>query len=142
MKTLIILSLFIFASCSNDDTEPTQTTNTNYWQTRHDAIPETMRGEWVSVTDNTEIVLNVTDRFVMTKDFTIDRDKDNVVRVNEGILHMYQNGKFYALAFGSNGELTITADNDCYDTVVLFKPSLPDPDPTQPEPQEPINNVN
>lgn len=92
-----------------------------YWETRHDAIPKPMQGEWVSVSDKTEIVLIVTDRFVMTEHFRIDREQDNSVRVNDSILNMYQNGKFYALAFGSNGALTITADNDCYDIVVPFQ---------------------
>lgn len=122
-----------FTSCEPAPNEYPAQEKSIYWQTRHDAIPEQFKGEWVSVTDKTEIVLNVTDRYVMTKDFTIDRQNDNVVKVNEGKLFMYQGGKFYALTFGSNGALTITADNDCYDTVIPFEPSLP-------EPQEPVLN--
>lgn len=119
--TLILCAIFLI-SCNNDDAEPgLKTAHTLYWETRHDAIPKPMQGEWVSVSDKTEIVLVVTDRFVMTEHFTIDRERDNVVKVNDSVLHMYQNGKFYALAFGSSGVLTITADNDCYDTVVPFQ---------------------
>lgn len=123
LKTLtLLLCAILLISCDNDDAEPgLKTTLSFYWQTRHDAIPKSMQGEWVSVTDKTEIVLIVTDRFVMTKDFTIDREQDNVVKVKDSILHMYQNGKFYALAFGSNGTMTITANNDCYDTVIRFE---------------------
>lgn len=123
LKTLTLLLCAIFLiSCNNDDAEPgLKTTHSFYWETRHDAIPKSMQGEWVSVTDNTEIVLIVTDRFVMAEDFRIDREQDNVVRVNDSTLQMYQNDKFYALAFGSDGALTITANNDCYDTVVPFQ---------------------
>lgn len=123
LKTLTLLLCAIFLiSCNNDDAEPgLKTTHSFYWESRHDAIPESFKGEWASVTDKTEIVLVVTDRFVMTEHFSIDREQDNVVKVKDSILHMYQNGKFYALAFGKTGALTITADNDCYDTVVPFQ---------------------
>lgn len=122
--TIILLLSLLKCATSCDSAsineEPAQNESL-YWETRHDAIPKSMQGEWVSVSDKTEIVLIVTDRFVMTEHFSIDREQDNVVRVNDSILQMYQNGKFYALAFGSNGALTITADNDCYDTLVPFQ---------------------
>lgn len=141
LKTLTLLLCAIFLiSCNNDDAEPgLKTTQSFYWESKHDAIPESFKGEWVSVSNNTEIVLIVTDRYVMTKDFSIDREHDNVVKVNDGILQMYQNGKFYALAFVANRQLTITADNDCYDTVVPFEPSLPEPEQA-PQPQIPEIN--
>lgn len=132
---ILFAAAYFLTSCSNDNDPVVKNPNTNYWQTRHDAIPEPFKGEWVSVTDKTEIVLNVTESKIMTADFTIDREQDNIVKVNDSILHMYQGGKFYALAFGVNGTMTITADNDCYDTVVPFEPVLPEP-----EPQEPVFN--
>lgn len=118
---ILFVAAYLFTSCSDDNDPTIKNSNAFYWQTRHDAIPKSMQGEWVSVTDKTEIVLVVTDRFVMTEHFSIDRDQDNVVKVNDSMLHMYQNGKFYALAFGINRALTITADSDCYDTVVPFQ---------------------
>lgn len=132
MKNLILILFAVITSCSNDETPVIK--NTHYWVNRHDAIPATMQGEWASITNKAEIALIVTDRYVMTKDFRIDREQDNTVKVNDSVLHMYQGGKFYALVLSDN-HMAITADNDCYDTVVIFQPVRPIP-----ESEQPINN--
>ena len=117
---------WFFSSC--DKEEPAQQEKQLYWKTRHDSIPETMKGEWVSLSDKTEFILNVTDQKVMTKDFTIDREQDNTVKVNDSVLHMYQGDKFYALVLGKN-YMAITADNDCYGYVVRFESQTPIEEP-------------
>lgn len=124
MKLIMILSIFIFVGCSNDDSKPSQNLYTHYWQTRHDPIPKEMQGEWVSINDNSEFVLNVTDRFVTTKDFTVSPEQGNAVDNKDGSYTVYQNGHIYTLAFGSNehaGQITITVDNKCYGTVIRFQ---------------------
>lgn len=129
---LLLALLKCTSSCESDNVEK-QNDNSLYWKNRHDEIPDQFKGYWCSVTDKTTEVLNVTDEFIMTKDFTINRTQDNIVVIDETKMHLYQNGEFFALAFGVNGELIITAFNDCYDTVVPFEP-------TQPDPQEPVFN--
>lgn len=142
IRITFILLAFLAIGCTNDDT-PKPEPKDHFWKTRHDAIPEQFKGEWVSISDKTEIVLIVTDRYVMTKDFSLNPKEGNAVKIDDRQYNLYQNGHTYTLAFGINeyaGQVTITVDNDCYDTVVPFEPSIPEPEPTQPEPQEPVFN--
>jgi hypothetical protein len=132
--TLLLCAIFLI-SCNNDDAAPElKTSYTEYWQSRHDAIPETMQGEWTSVSEPGEIKMIITDKYVMPENVTISPEQDNAVNTKDSLYIMYQNGSVYILSFGT-GEyskyLTLTVNNKCVTRMQRFEPQTPTP--TQPE---------
>lgn len=143
ISVLVCLALLaialLYPSCEKQE-EPLREKEL-YWKSRHDAIPETMKGEWTLVSEPGEIKMIVTDKYVMPENVTISPEQDNAVNVKDSLYTMYQNGSVYILSFGTkeySKYLTLTVNNKCVARMQRFEPQTPTPT----EPEQPNTNVN